>query len=171
MMTSPSLIIIGAGMGGLATGIYGQLNGFSTQIVEAHALPGGQCASWKRKGYTIDGAMNWLVGTNPGSSFYKFWEELGAAPDWKIYNHERYLVSEDKDGKTFTMYCDADRFEKYLLEMAPEDGDVIKEFIQAIRTDTQYDLSIEEPPEPHNESDKTKIGQNPPLIQCQNGKG
>jgi phytoene dehydrogenase-like protein len=41
-----SIVIIGAGMGGLAAGIYGQLNGFETQIFETHTRPGGQCASW-----------------------------------------------------------------------------------------------------------------------------
>lgn len=36
-------IIIGAGMGGLAAGTYGQHNGFDTTIFEAHNQPGGQC--------------------------------------------------------------------------------------------------------------------------------
>lgn len=35
-----TIIIIGAGMGGLAAGIYGQANGFKTTIFEAHSLPG-----------------------------------------------------------------------------------------------------------------------------------
>jgi phytoene dehydrogenase-like protein len=47
-----SIIVIGSGMGGLATGIYGQACGFDTTIFEAHRLPGVQCTSWQRKGYT-----------------------------------------------------------------------------------------------------------------------
>ena len=50
-----SIIIIGAGMGGLASGIFGQLNDYRTQIFEMHTIPGGQCTSWVRKGYTFDG--------------------------------------------------------------------------------------------------------------------
>jgi phytoene dehydrogenase-like protein len=160
-----SIIIIGGGIAGLSAGCYGQMNGYKTTIFEMSDKAGGVATAWKRNGYTIDGAMNWMGGTKPGTALYNLWEELGAAPDWKIHYYECDSVSEDKDGKIFTVYCDADRFEKYLLGMAPEDSDVIKEFIQAIRTDTQYDISVEEPPEPHNESDKTKIGQNPPLIQ------
>lgn len=40
-----SIIIIGAGIGGMAAGIYGQINGFQTRIFEMHHLPGGQCAN------------------------------------------------------------------------------------------------------------------------------
>ena len=84
--------------------------------------------------------LNWLVGTRPGSQFYNFWEELGAAKEWKIYNHDRYMINEDKDGKAFTIYCDADRFERYLLDLAPEDSEAIKEFTQAIRAYSQVSL-------------------------------
>jgi phytoene dehydrogenase-like protein len=49
-----SIIIIGSGLGGLSAGVYGQLNGFTTRIYELGSQPGGQCASWQRKGYTFD---------------------------------------------------------------------------------------------------------------------
>ena len=35
-------IIIGAGMGGLAAGIYAWMNGYNTRILEMHSKPGGQ---------------------------------------------------------------------------------------------------------------------------------
>ena len=49
-----SIILIGAGISGLAAGIYGQMNGYEMQIFGMHAKPGGQCTSWTRKGYTFD---------------------------------------------------------------------------------------------------------------------
>jgi len=74
------IIIIGAGMGGLAAGIYGQLNGYETSIFEQHYAPGGQCASWRRKGYTFDGCIHHLFGCAEGSHVYEFWKEIGAMP-------------------------------------------------------------------------------------------
>ena len=142
-----SIIIIGGGLTGLAAGCYGQMNGYQTCIFEMADKAGGVCTAWQRNGYTIDGAMNWLVGTRPGAQFYNFWEELGAAQEWKIYNYDRYSISEDKDGKAFTVYCDADRFERYLLELAPEDSDVIREFTQAIRASSNYTLPVSKPAE------------------------
>lgn len=160
-----SIIIIGGGLTGLAAGCYGQMNGYQTSVFEMHDKAGGVCTAWQRQGYTIDGAMNWLVGTSPESSTYKFWEELGAAQEWKIYNHERYSINEDKDGKTFTTFCDAGRFEKYLLELAPEDSEVTKEFTQAIRTVSKINMPSEKPPELYDESDRAKITRLLPYMQ------
>jgi len=75
---SKSIIVIGAAIAGLSTGCYGQMNGYRTQIFEMHDKPGGVCTSWKRKGYTIDGCIHWLVGFNQDSSFHHIWEEFGA---------------------------------------------------------------------------------------------
>jgi len=151
-----SIIVIGGGLSGLSTGCYGRMNGYKTSIFEMHDQAGGVCTAWKRKGYTIDGALNWLVGTNPETSFYKFWEDLGAAPGWKIYNHDLYSSYENKEGKVFYVYCDADRFEQYLLELAPEDKDIIKEFTKGIRDFSRMDMPAEKPNELYNLLDKIK---------------
>ena len=66
-----SLIIIGGGLTGLAAGCYGQMNGYRMSIYEMHSIAGGVCTGWKRKDYTIDGAMHWLVGTKPVTSSYE----------------------------------------------------------------------------------------------------
>ena len=45
-MSKASLIIIGAGLGGLATGIYAQMNGYQCRIFEHARHPGGVAAEW-----------------------------------------------------------------------------------------------------------------------------
>ena len=42
-MAQRSIIIIGAGIAGLAAGCYAQMNGYSSEIHEAHDKPGGLC--------------------------------------------------------------------------------------------------------------------------------
>ena len=49
-----TMIIVGAGITGLSTGFYAQMNGFNTTIFEMHKIPGGLCTAWTRKGYTFD---------------------------------------------------------------------------------------------------------------------
>ncbi|OGN99139.1 MAG: hypothetical protein A2Y89_07745 [Chloroflexi bacterium RBG_13_51_18] len=159
-----SIIIIGGGLTGLSAGCYGRMNGYKTSIFEMHDIAGGVCTAWKRKGYTIDGAMNWLVGTSPKNSFYKFWEELGAAQHWKIYNHDLYSSFEDKDGKVFNIICDADRFEKYLLELAPEDEDIIREFTKGIRDFSRMDMPSNKPSELNGWLDKIKVVKMLPML-------
>jgi len=83
-----SMIIIGAGIAGLSAGCYGQMNGYRSRIFEMHDLPGGLCTSWKRKGYTIDGCMHFLLGSNPGTGFYRIWEELGAVQGRQMVNQD-----------------------------------------------------------------------------------
>lgn len=53
--TVKRVTIIGAGIAGLSAGCYLQMNGYDTQIFEAHNLPGGVCTEWKRNGCT----SNW----------------------------------------------------------------------------------------------------------------
>lgn len=58
-----TVIIIGAGVAGLSTGIYAQMNGYRSRIYELHAIPGGVLTAWKRKGYLIDGCVDRLAGS------------------------------------------------------------------------------------------------------------
>lgn len=156
-MKEKSIIIIGGGLTGLSTGCYGQMNGYQTSIFEMHSMAGGVCTAWKRKGYTIDGAVNWVAGTRPGIEFYRFWEELGAAPNWKIYNHDLYMVNESREGEPFFVYCDADRFEKYLLEISAKDKSVIKQLTGAIRTVSKMSMPVDKPQENYGILDKVKL--------------
>jgi phytoene dehydrogenase-like protein len=132
-MAGKTILIIGAGIAGLATGCYGQMNGYQTRIFELHTQPGGLCTAWSRKGYTIDGCIHWLVGSKPGSGFYRYWEELGALQDKTIVNHEEFCRFVGTDGKAFIVYTNADRLEKHLKELAPADAKAIEEFCGAIR--------------------------------------
>lgn len=160
-----SIIIIGGGLTGLSAGCYGRMNGYRTTIFEMHKIAGGVATAWKRQGFTIDGAMNWLVGTRQGGPFYNFFEDLGAAKEWNIYNHDRYSISEGPDGNAFTLYCDADEFEKYLLGIAPEDEEPIKEFTEAIRTLSRYDMPADKPAELYTPDDFAKMAELKPYLE------
>jgi len=118
---SDKVIIIGGGVAGLSTGIYGQLNGYDTEILEMHTLPGGQCTAWKRKGYTFDYCIHWLVGTSSGP-FHDIWMETGALDqDTEIWDPDTFATLRMPDGEDFIIYADIDRWEQYLISLAPED--------------------------------------------------
>ena len=139
------IIIVGAGIAGLATGCYGQLNGYETEIYEMHDLPGGLCTSWKRKGYTFDGCIHWLMGTNPDTTLYKIWNEIGALDGLDFYKHEMHFQLEDGKGKSIVLGADIDKLEKQLLEISPQDEEVILEFTQAVRSFTNFPMPVEKP--------------------------
>jgi phytoene dehydrogenase-like protein len=142
-----SVIIIGAGIAGLSAGCYGQMNGYRTSIFEMHDKTGGVCTGWKRKGYTIDGCVHWLVGTNPANRFHRIWQELGVAAGWRIFDHDQFIRIEGQEGRGFTLYADIDRLEHHMKELAPEDKDVIEEFIKGIRACTRINMPVDKAPE------------------------
>jgi phytoene dehydrogenase-like protein len=134
-----SIIIIGAGMGGLSAGIYGQMNGFDTRIYEMNHRPGGQCASWKRGGYTFDACIHHLMGCSPKSKIYRLWLEVGAMPTELAYTKECVSVV-SPEGKMFNDYYDTDALEKHLCELSPQDAKVIHSYVKGIRDVAKYDM-------------------------------
>lgn len=152
-----SIIIIGAGIAGLSAGCYGQMNGYSTRIFEMHTKPGGVCTSWKRKGYTIDGCMHWLVGSGPASSYYHIWEELGIMQKHTFVDHEEYISVEGSNGKSLVLYADLGRLENHMKELAPEDSDFIHDFVKGLRKLIGFNMPIDKAPELTTIFDKVKM--------------
>ncbi len=134
-----SIIIIGAGMGGLASGIFGQLNGYRTQIFEMHTIPGGQCTSWKRKGYTFDICIHHLFGCGQGTKINSLWKELGAMPRELVYTRDCVSVV-SPDGTIFHDFYDIEALKRQLIELSPEDTGVIKDYVNAIQISARKDL-------------------------------
>lgn len=140
-----SIIIIGAGLGGLATGCYAQMNGYQSKIFEMQDKPGGVCVSWKRKGYSFDYAVHNVFGatTNPSlknSLYSQMWIELGAFGDNEVYNFKEFVQVEDTTGKKLIVYTDLDKLERHLKELSPADSKMIEEFVKAAKKFQGYDL-------------------------------
>jgi phytoene dehydrogenase-like protein len=127
-----SIIIIGAGMAGLSSGCYAQMNGFNTQIFEQHVTPGGVCTSWGRKGYTFDCCIHNLVGSGESSMVHRVWQELDALSKQPAVAYKEFVQVEDGP-RRLTFYTNLDALERHMKELAPADGGVIEELINAAR--------------------------------------
>jgi phytoene dehydrogenase-like protein len=138
-LTTKSLIIIGAGLAGLATGCYAQMNGYTTKIFETQEKPGGVCVSWKRKGYIFDYAVHNVFGIIPDSVNNHMWQELGALHGLNVYSFKEFTQVEDKR-KVLTVYTNLDKLEEHLKTLSPADKKQIDEFIKAARKFSGYDL-------------------------------
>jgi len=130
---SKKVVIIGGGIAGLSAGIYAVLNGFETKIIEMSAVAGGQCTAWDRKGYRFDYCLHWLVGTSKGA-FHEIWKETNVINnETEIIDHEIHSRILDKEGNEFIIYSNIDRWEKYLIELAPEDKASIQKMCNDMR--------------------------------------
>jgi len=127
------IIIIGGGIAGLSAGIYSAMNGFDTEIIEMHTVAGGQCTAWERKKYRFDYCLHWLAGTSKGA-FNEIWKETNVINnETEIIDHEVHSQIFDKDRNEFIIYTNIDRWEKYLIGIAPEDTKTIQRMCNDMR--------------------------------------
>ncbi|MBD2255984.1 NAD(P)/FAD-dependent oxidoreductase [Pseudanabaena sp. FACHB-2040] len=142
MANEPDILIIGAGIAGLAAGCYAQMNGYRTQIFESNTEPGGLCTAVQRQGYTFDSCIHYLFGSGPGQPFHSLWQELGAVQNRQFVNHEEFTRVVEPGGKTLIAYCNPDRLGQHLLSLSPADSQPIKAFCDGVRTFKNFDLSL-----------------------------
>jgi phytoene dehydrogenase-like protein len=146
-MTDKTVIIIGGGIAGLATGCYLQMNGYKSTIFEMQDKSGGLCTAWQRKGYTIDGCLHWLWGSAPPSSMYPLWEEMGVVQGKTIIDIDQFCRFESLHGEIFNIYSDIDKLQQHMLEIAPEDSRFIREIIRTVRKLMKLDPPPDKAPE------------------------
>ncbi len=138
-MRDKSIVIIGAGMGGLAAGIHAQANGYKTSIYEAHVVPGGQAATWKRSGYVFDGCIHHLFGCRTGTRLNDLWRELGVMPRPLAPTAECVAV-QGADGRLFVDYYDPDRLREHLHALSPADRRASDDYVRATELCARHDL-------------------------------
>lgn len=130
---SQKLIVIGAGIAGLTTGIYAKKSGFDVTIIEQHTIPGGMCTGWKRKGYTFDGAMHWLTGSAPGTLLNRLWREVGALNDTVNIRYDDPFRCVEHDGKRIYLYRDLQQTQRHFNEISPQDAKMTQKFVSDVK--------------------------------------
>ncbi|WP_162849807.1 phytoene desaturase family protein [Anaeroplasma bactoclasticum] len=128
-----SVAIIGAGISGLASGIYLLKNGFDVTIYEKNSYAGGFLTIWKRKNSIIDGCMHWMQGSKDGTRLNKIWKELGAIDSKTEMIHPNSFCTVEYQGNVFHWYMDIDSLEKEFYKYSKDDDLECKIFIDAVR--------------------------------------
>ena len=140
-MAEKSVIIIGAGLAGLATGCYARMNGYRTLILEHYAEAGGVAKGWDRQGYHLDGGVHYLMGHRPGLACHKLYQELGVLqgrhfPDLTDYVH----FVDEPTGHSVSFTPDLNKLQADLKRIAPEDSRLIDEFCAGVRSLQKTDI-------------------------------
>lgn len=61
MALKKSAVIIGAGIGGIATSVYLSRNGYNVSVYEKNSAPGGHCGQLIRNGHRFDLGATMLI--------------------------------------------------------------------------------------------------------------
>lgn len=125
-MEGKSVFIVGAGISGLAAGVYLQRSGFDVTIFERCADAGGLSTSWRRGGYLFEGGMHWLTGSSPSLPLNKVWREVGALKENNpIYNRDPIYTLE-RDGIKLNLWRDMKKTAEEFIALSPEDKKAVE---------------------------------------------
>ncbi|MGP0127961.1 MAG: C-3',4' desaturase CrtD [cyanobacterium endosymbiont of Rhopalodia musculus] len=74
---SHSIIVIGAGIGGLTAGALLACRGYDVTVYEQARVPGGCASTFKRRGFNFDVGATQVAGLEPGGIHQRIFAELG----------------------------------------------------------------------------------------------
>ncbi len=124
------VIIVGAGIGGLACGALLAERGYRVTVLEQCHQVGGYCTSFRRRGFVFDGGVESISGLGPRGPLRYLLTELGYDPDELFVRTEDAYVIE---GEWVKIPPDFDRFVESLCEKFPEEADNIRQFFSEVR--------------------------------------
>jgi phytoene dehydrogenase-like protein len=137
-----SVVIIGAGLAGLAAGCFAQMNGYRSRIVEHHTQPGGVAAAWRRGDYLIDGGIHFAMGHKPGTALYELYRQLGIVPAVRFADLTSYgRWVHEPTGRSIVIEADLDRLERDMKALWPAEGRIIAELTASARAMQGLDMS------------------------------
>lgn len=76
----PTVAVIGAGIGGLTAAALLARRGYSVDLYEQAAIPGGCASTFQRRGFTFDVGATQVAGLEPGGIHHRIFAELGVEP-------------------------------------------------------------------------------------------
>ncbi len=159
-MSDKTVIIIGAGLAGLAAGVYAQQAGYQAHIFEHAGQPGGVAAWWRRDAYHIDGGIHFLM-NHRGGAIHDLYRDLGtAAPDTVSDMAEYGRLVDEPSGKSALIGADLDGIAAELTRLSPADARAIQGLIAGARAFQRagaFDIGMGAPPELAGRLDTLKM--------------
>ena len=127
------IIIIGAGITGLSSGIFLLKKGYEVTIYEKNDFVGGCCTGWVRDGYYIDNCMHWLTGTNQHTKTFKLWKTIGAIDETSNLYQGDYFYKSIYNDEEICLHKDLERLRTDMLTLSVEDKKEIDSFVNTVK--------------------------------------
>ncbi|MCR5805365.1 MAG: NAD(P)/FAD-dependent oxidoreductase [Clostridia bacterium] len=152
------VIIVGAGISGMAAGIILQNSGFETEIYEKNEVPGGELSGWKRGGVYVDNCIDYLMCSKKGSAMNDLWHEIGMlTDDLKMYPKDVFFTYKGHGGE-ITFRRDKERTKREMLELSPDDSETIEKFFENVVRAESMIMPLDKPMDKMGLRDFMKLG-------------
>ena len=133
-------VVIGSGIGGLATAALLAKDGYDVEVYEKNPLLGGRANLFQAKGFTFDMGPSWYLMPDVFQHFFDLMgEKLEDYLSLKKLQPSYRIFFKDKHKKV-DMYSDLDRDARTLDELEPGAGAKLKKYLSLSRY--QYDVAI-----------------------------
>lgn len=104
LRTSPHIVVIGAGIGGLTTAALLLRAGRQVTVLEAHVYPGGSAGTFYHRGFRFDAGATLAGGFSPGGPHARVAELLEL--EWPIHPVDPAWIVRLPDGRAVTQWAD-----------------------------------------------------------------
>ena len=112
------IVVIGAGIGGLAAAAALAHAGIPPLVLDAHVYPGGCAATFRHRGYWFDAGATLASGFTADGPMALLSRATGIT-DWPVVRHEPALVVHLPDGTTVPRWSDERRWQTYREAFGP----------------------------------------------------
>lgn len=134
-MRQQRVVIIGAGLGGLSSGLMLQQNGYDVTILEQGAQIGGCLQCFRRGGVKFETGMHFIGSARPGQTVHQMLRYLGI--DSSVILSELDPLGYDTvllAGETFRFPSGREAFVKQLAHYFPKERDGLQSYVDTIDT-------------------------------------
>lgn len=128
MVEHADVVVIGAGLGGLATAVTVAGAGRRALVLEQHTLPGGYATSFQRGPYRFDASLHALNGLTPGSGLEAMYRELGILDRVRLQRLDPLYLARFPD-RDVVAHADPQRYESELIGQFPGEALRIRSYL------------------------------------------
>lgn len=135
-MEKYDVVVIGSGLGGLASAVLLAKNGYKVCVLEMNNQVGGTLQAYSREKTIFDSGVHYVGGLEKGQNLYQVFKYLGIMEKLKIrkLDEEAYdTVFFNADPKAYRYAQGYDRFIKNLTAEFPAEESSIKEYCRFIQ--------------------------------------
>jgi len=153
MAEHADVVVIGAGLGGLAAGVTAAGQGRHVLVLEHHTLPGGYAQCFQRGPYRFDASLHALNGLAPGGAAAALYRDLGIWDRLRLRQLDPLYVARFPDHEVVA-HADPFRYEAGLIRQFPDEMTGLRSYLDeawAVYRDSRrlgVDRAAGRPPSP-----------------------